>query len=1197
MASTKLPKYRSARTTDVEEGQGPANKASGVTRSETAALLPPTPRVASKYGEQESTHEVVQSRSAKEPLLHSEPSMGPIEATKPQMDELPDSSDTQGQFIDFGELSHLSRPTWSFFPAVDSSYRPTTPSATRLQNLDPSSAKVTTHRSTSPASSFSSFHKAASSTNLAADSSPASSRSAQGSTVNNAPTGSNTSGPRLSKAKMTLLNPVSLLKRRRTSQLLSEIVPEPVHRPLKSPALKLPDGYDPRIKGKGVHDFNAPKPKRNYTTNDLHRMAENSTTAPDNLTESVRRSSTPAVAVESRLAEIEQSPEKEHVPVFVENFEDEPAQDSEASAVHRESLANSSFLARMSKQLNFDTLVFPEPKAQEQKPSAEPPPQSPHHHHARSSKTDTSSYRHSSDRSTIHSSVSTDTKATSPSHSPLRAQSGASLTLDAPFQPYMPLKHVPSSASHSSRFSFQFNSERSIAQEKALEEKHNQKVAAKASKHVSLADSRFEELEENEVDDYDEMDDGGFEEDIPMVNTDAGPDEMFGSLNTRSRLSMPLHAVEKPASTPSESTIEVKSETIESAQHPPQDQDTPESAEESDARPCTPKRVPTGLSTRTDDMYYDDGLIEHASTTEPGDFDEAAAFDSPIESHTDQRASEDAVTPRRQPPGLLANLPKIATQPQDLDNHYRSRSASKTPNEMLPVQHGPNFVHRQKASFEQLTNPAQSLNAYHRALARAASRAAQDGKFERKISVQTSSSKYSDDADEKRPSALDSGDSGDNDDGWVDLPDPVRDYNTLPDEVEDDEDLMVAEANAEVLASDEAEFYGREFGFYGVPGTGGTQTYNGGVFERPDGDKPGIGHSLLREPNLTPITERSEYSTRNSFVGGFGSSLPGGFPSSTSRERENPFSNLNLKDLAANVGLDDEEMTLSQLMRLRKETFGGVPGNSSNRSSLTAGGASGSSDDNSSPSSLGNSSPLGLRFHNLPGTQHPLAIHHDRRPSATEQPIAEVPEAEIDDDSDTLEFSSSPPVPRDTRRKSSGAAEAFAQEYSNIVSSPVMAAQKLASSPSPRRGSPSPSLPTSAVYTQRLASVSPLTSPESQQSPVSSPGAGPHSTASMSPPMPSAAMMQKFASRPAPDAYRKSWQPSSHQHRNSLGGGGGGLVSPQTTAGTGADSVAYVQEADEEGNVRWFLERRRKKSDGPEGELVVVGRERVEGGI
>ncbi|KXL50727.1 MAG: hypothetical protein FE78DRAFT_66641 [Acidomyces sp. 'richmondensis'] len=84
------------------------------------------------------------------------------------------------------------------------------------------------------------------------------------------------------------------------------------------------------------------------------------------------------------------------------------------------------------------------------------------------------------------------------------------------------------------------------------------------------------------------------------------------------------------------------------------------------------------------------------------------------------------------------------------------------------------------------------------------------------------------------------------------------------------DDDIVAAANAEVLASEDGAFYGHEFGFYAharpqAAGATGAVATNGGFFGE-DGDDGLARTRSLKEPDLTPITERSEFSTRNSFV-------------------------------------------------------------------------------------------------------------------------------------------------------------------------------------------------------------------------------------------------------------------------------------------------------------------------------------------
>ncbi|PHH76989.1 hypothetical protein CDD80_1011 [Ophiocordyceps camponoti-rufipedis] len=142
-----------------------------------------------------------------------------------------------------------------------------------------------------------------------------------------------------------------------------------------------------------------------------------------------------------------------------------------------------------------------------------------------------------------------------------------------------------------------------------------------------------------------------------------------------------------------------------------------------------------------------------------------------------------------------------------------------------------------------------------------------------------------------------------------------------------DDDAIIAEANASALAYDSDGWYGQEFGFYSAP-AGQHQTlhapksssfeYANGGFFGPNGmsamDHSANGRMLSREPNLTPITERSEYSNRNSLMS---LGLPA-FSSSTPAV-QSPC----LSQLAAVGERGDEQMTLSALLRLRSKAWGG----------------------------------------------------------------------------------------------------------------------------------------------------------------------------------------------------------------------------------------------------------------------------------
>lgn len=187
-----------------------------------------------------------------------------------------------------------------------------------------------------------------------------------------------------------------------------------------------------------------------------------------------------------------------------------------------------------------------------------------------------------------------------------------------------------------------------------------------------------------------------------------------------------------------------------------------------------------------------------------------------------------------------------------------------------------------------------------------------------------------------------------------------------------EDDPMIAAANAEALAYDEEGDYGREFGFYARPNPTVIQSSqkmaqqidpndpntiltNGGYFGPKDWSEVKRQRST-REPNLTPITERSEFSTRNSFIGLENMGLPQGFPPQQFRtERQRSFglpSSLPSPGLAQLARMSsptwDSEMNIGALLRMRNRAFGG------SQSSLQSGG--GSSPITSSPAQFLSSS-------------------------------------------------------------------------------------------------------------------------------------------------------------------------------------------------------------------------------------------------
>ena len=150
---------------------------------------------------------------------------------------------------------------------------------------------------------------------------------------------------------------------------------------------------------------------------------------------------------------------------------------------------------------------------------------------------------------------------------------------------------------------------------------------------------------------------------------------------------------------------------------------------------------------------------------------------------------------------------------------------------------------------------------------------------------------------------------------------PIHEADAEPGFVEDaeDDDDIVAAANAEALENDDDGFYGQEFGFFAGPASGASEAEyaNGGYFGARSLAE-GVHRSYsgrdagFQEPSLTPITERSEWSNRNSTISlahwGHSMSTPG-FGSEV--------------QLANMMHLPEEGMTLEALMKLRRSAFGG----------------------------------------------------------------------------------------------------------------------------------------------------------------------------------------------------------------------------------------------------------------------------------
>jgi len=875
------------------------------------------------------------------------------------------------------------------------------------------------------------------------------------------------------------------------------------------PALSLPANYDPRIRGKGVHDFSAPRPRRNFSSSDVQGLgiAQAGSNVGSGQPVNPPANGSEEDTTKPNILGNEPSPEKEHVPVFVEMFEHVSTHESNVSAVQREQLENASFLARMANQLGSSSPSSPSLPIQgnvgPSKKSLDLTAQLENQDRigSPSRADDSAKYQKNS--------PTTEILAESPQPMLLSGEQDFRSRLNLPL-------HLASDAARGSRFSFQFNSNQSDTQEKSLESEHKQS---------GLTKSRVAEDVSNSSSDYDDdqdngMDDEQYEEQIPGVNTDV-QEEYEG---TNSAAHMPPLSHNSTTITP-QKVHESRPEFGDRQLSQPMSGIHADHNRQIGHGDHMPTRAGTQDSHNSDEMYFDDGLIEEPAQTEKQVFDEAQ-LDSPVE-----------------------------------DKGKGSRMQSDNACSYGGIQ-GPNnnsAVSQMKYGFRQPSPPGRTLHnqslgidLYHGVLATAAAKAAADGRF-RSQSFSTSLSMSPDSNEQTHDLII-------NDYPYYDERGLDDDYD-LDDSALDD-DPMIAAANAEALAADDSGFYGAEFQFYGNARTGG-EAANGGYFIPPEAFRGGMNGNATREPDLTPITERSEFSPRNSFMS------MGTYASGMGALRDgSPLPSPGLKELAARFGRDDDDLTLSQLLKLRKEAFGSGIGPNPFSSSPLA-------------------SPL------LP--KRSLGFHSRN--------------ASVEDGSS---LSSSPSRSEQAFGASSPSLVRNAAAGMSQKARPSLSAKRFSPGLLPIESSPISSIPvSSSVARTQAASINDsssssrvLASPSANDLPV---------------PPPPSSLMQKFAARPPASSAAFSPQPPSPEHRPGVMYRG---QSQQDThnAPQGADSVAYVKEeveADEvsdsgysdvekysnrrpekskerkEKEVRWYVERRRVTETG---EVIVVGRELVEGG-
>lgn len=313
----------------------------------------------------------------------------------------------------------------------------------------------------------------------------------------------------------------------------------------------------------------------------------------------------------------------------------------------------------------------------------------------------------------------------------------------------------------------------------------------------------------------------------------------------------------------------------------------------------TPTNVPN-MREAFDDFDFDDGEFDDDPAERGGQFDEEALDDA-------QKIKDiPAENARKYEEALQRSLPgesvKVVSEDVPHVSFMRAESPNSTSKESIPT------------SQTGLTEV--NLAAYHDALAMAANKAAADGKFNRTVSF----SQVSDDEGDSpfhnsMPGASSRGSRYSNNL----ISSAISDDDGFGFDDDMDDEAMIAAANAEALENDDDGFYGQEFGFYARARTKEAVEYtNGGYFASRGSSglkRSHSGKNNFQEPSLTPITERSEWSTRNSVA-----SLPlhtgiGGAQSLPSPgiaqllERDSP--------------VVENEMSLETLMKLRGRAFGG----------------------------------------------------------------------------------------------------------------------------------------------------------------------------------------------------------------------------------------------------------------------------------
>ncbi|KAL4976679.1 hypothetical protein BDW66DRAFT_134559 [Aspergillus desertorum] len=772
------------------------------------------------------------------------------------------------------------------------------------------------------------------------------------------------------KTMLHLLNPLSLLAKRRSHQVAG-LRAEDVNKGTRN-IVPIPDDYDPRIRGKIIHDFSAPRPRRQLSAAPVHQPEQ--VGQPGASTAAHHEHAGEEKSPYSPLSE-QKKRHSDHSPVFREHFED----DKRVLQVENKAYLQSSLLTDPSNR-NHDPHAIP--VFARKLPSSIADEDKPSEGLSRFHGQPGSSYE-------IEWANGDTTKSVGDSNI---------FEIEQPQQPSGLPKHFRSNAS---RFSFDLNGVGSSTQEKILEEKHKEKEAAR--KAEARLNGEFSDLEDDYDNDmFDEID--GLEEEIPGVNVDADEGDEFkdfsgpGNIWNKSWHAPNLSPVVASPVQPNASILQDNQPAASQQEEPhhgfteplPPDasmaaHDTADSSKAFSRDTEDLSSIPLQTIPDEDDLYYDDGEFGEIEIKDGGEKFDESIFDDP-ESHLYERKQHTApVQPQQEKPSNAGSLPLQTISDEDdlyFDDGEFGELDTKVAGEQFdesifddPTGHL--YERKQPAALGQLLNALpgveagssgdlgrvqsavseyqqgfaprrygsvagnmpkpglvnshsgilseHNLEAFHNALANAANQSTAKDHLAHTTSVsERSMAQESAHTAESQPGLV-------SDESRISQAmDMVSFQEVLDDfDYDDSDDLLyddpiIAAANAEALENDDEGFYGHEFGFYAQAYGANSELTNGGYFGPRGAESISRSHSgrgKFREPSLTPITERSEWSTRNSII------------SVTTHGVAHSNQSVSSPGLAQLVDLNtiDDEMSLSALMKLRRDAWGGS--NSSLRSS------------------------------------------------------------------------------------------------------------------------------------------------------------------------------------------------------------------------------------------------------------------------